>query len=815
MLMAFNLCNLQAQVEDCNVHALIVGVSEYENINDLQYADNDALAFSEMIKCAYPCVEPFLLTDEHAKHDTLLNVLANIMIEANPNDTIIFFFSGHGDNESGLPDQPGFLLTHNTPPTNYLIASLRVNDLKSFITQYVRQKNIQVFLFIDACRAGQVSRSHPDGPKQTAAYLQKAFNNEVVVLACNPDQYSLEKGNLKHGVFTYFLVKGLEGAADLDNDEVIYLEELRRYLHDEVSSQTKKEQTPTTAGNPIKKLFVCTNGLEEEPSSLASSRFGRPVPYDNAKDSNRLGQDQRKRNRLSPEEIRARFDHTIKQDSLLSPSKDCARYYFEQYPEQTEEQRLKKEKMKMKLLGALQRESTRLLSIYTEGGHTLLNPTGCNHTIRKLLYAKSLINEQHLYYSRIGSRLLFFHGLYQHYLANPDWDEAIISYKRALIIEPFAPYVYNELGIAYTSTDSLEKAQSYLDTALSLAPNWPYPQSNLNGLNDIIKETETQFAENESSSSGGIAARIFVKTNGNGNGSSWASPLGSLHQALAMAGPGSEIWVARGEYLTTSGKDRNIYFKIPNGVKLYGGFAGTELSIAQRNIEHNPTMLSGEIGTNAKEDNAFTVVYTENVSSATVVDGFIITGGVADKELPTDVKSAEVGGGGWYNNATAGVSNPIIRNCKFIDNSAREGAGFFNVANGGEASPSIEKCQFIRNIAQLDGGAIYNGSFGGKSLPRISNCRFENNVATYGAGIMNKAYAGSLVALVKVCEFISNKAHFRGAAIYNDFSGDGASKSLLVGVILQRNLSSVGDPVSSRSRDFKDWSDKVFKSSGL
>jgi hypothetical protein len=300
------------------------------------------------------------------------------------------------------------------------------------------------------------------------------------------------------------------------------------------------------------------------------------------------------------------------------------------------------------------------------------------------------------------------------------------------------------------------------------------------------------------------ADRIFVKPGGSGDGSSWASPLGDLHQALATVRPnsGTEIWVATGVYLTTSGTDRSLYFQIPSGIKLYGGFAGHEQSIEARNIEHNPTKLSGEIGLPIAEDNAYTVVYTENVSASTLIDGFIITGGSANKKLPNDLVTPEVSGAGWYNIATDGVSNPTIRKCKFIDNNAREGAGFFNLADGGEASPEIVRCHFIRNIARLDGGAVYNGSFGGKSTPRISKCRFEYNVATYGAGILNKASSGKVTTLVKSCQFISNQAHFRGAGIYNDFYGEGASKSIMVGCIFDKNTSSTGDPVSSRSNNY-------------
>lgn len=308
---------------------------------------------------------------------------------------------------------------------------------------------------------------------------------------------------------------------------------------------------------------------------------------------------------------------------------------------------------------------------------------------------------------------------------------------------------------------------------------------------------------------------LFVKQSSQGDGSSWTNAFGSVQQALKVAQNGDAIWVAKGEYFTTPGYDRNLYFQIKDGVKLFGGFAGHEASIAQRNVNANRTILSGEIGSPALDDNAYTVIYTKNVSSETVVDGFIITGGTANVEQNGDSQAMESCGAGWYNLAHGQTSSPIIRNCKFVDNKAREGAGIYNLAINGECSPVIEKSQFIQNTATLDGGAIYNGAKGanGKTAPKLKHVSFEYNIATYGGGIMNKARNGQVAPLVSHCRFISNKAHFRGAGVYNDFEGTGSSKAIMIGCVLQKNISSVGNPVSSRTGSYSQ--DASFNISGL
>ena len=127
----------------------------------------------------------------------------------------------------------------------------------------------------------------------------------------------------------------------------------------------------------------------------------------------------------------------------------------------------------------------------------------------------------------------------------------------------------------------------------------------------------------------------------------------------------------------------------------------------------------------------------------------------------------------------------------------------------------IENSQFIQNTATLDGGAIYNGARGARSktAPKLKYVTFEYNIATYGGGIMNKAHNGQVAPVVNHCRFISNKAHFRGAGVYNDFEGTGTSKALMLGCVLQKNISSVGNPVSSRTGSFSQ--DATFNSNGL
>ena len=262
---------------------------------------------------------------------------------------------------------------------------------------------------------------------------------------------------------------------------------------------------------------------------------------------------------------------------------------------------------------------------------------------------------------------------------------------------------------------------------------------------------------------------VYVKKGANGNGTSWNDAIGDLQHALQKAKPGTQVWVATGKYLPTRKSDRNASFVIPEGVELYGGFIGNETDISRRNWKHFPTVLSGEIGSSALNDNSYTVVYLKNATKATVIDGFIIESGFANGK---NAKSTQRCGGGLFNDAEYSTSNPLISNCTFQNNHAREGAGIYNNAKGGICNPSIINCTFKNNKADLDGGAIYNNGEAGKASPNIDGCHFMRNEATYGGAILNHGtYQGESSPTITNCVFSNNISYLRGGSLYNNEQG--------------------------------------------
>ncbi len=281
------------------------------------------------------------------------------------------------------------------------------------------------------------------------------------------------------------------------------------------------------------------------------------------------------------------------------------------------------------------------------------------------------------------------------------------------------------------------------------------------------------------------AATIYVDAAmSGGDGLSWSSAYGDLQDALAAASAGDEIWVKNGTYLPTTGTDRNAYFQVPSGVKLYGGFLGTETSLATWNPAATATILSGDIGTSGDfSDNSYTVVYTHDVSSDTEISGFFIEEGNADQGFMA--LQEEKSGGGFLNShsSSTAVSSPSLSYITFRNNYALEQGGAFY--SDGNSTISIFESNFISNTANSSGGALYiaaNGS-GETVTVSITESYFEDNSAHFGGAIYDSANGGSIDLYLESNRFSKNRvvdAGSVGGAIYSFVKNSGGTSYLQI-----------------------------------
>jgi hypothetical protein len=246
---------------------------------------------------------------------------------------------------------------------------------------------------------------------------------------------------------------------------------------------------------------------------------------------------------------------------------------------------------------------------------------------------------------------------------------------------------------------------------------------------------------------------------GSADCSSWANAC-TLQTALTNATSGNQIWVRQGVH--RPGSNRTDTFTLKNGVAVYGGFAGTETSLNQRDWQTNVTVLSGDIDRNDTVDvndvvtstaniagfNAYNVVTSDGTDNTAVLDGFVITAGNAKSlSFPDDA------GGGMYNNN----SSPTLRNLIFSGNAANSGGGMANL-NG--SNPTLTNVTFSGNTAGF-GGGMYNED---SSNPTLTNVTFSGNVAnSNGGGMFNLSSSPTLTNVA----FIGNTAISKGGGMDN------------------------------------------------
>ncbi len=247
--------------------------------------------------------------------------------------------------------------------------------------------------------------------------------------------------------------------------------------------------------------------------------------------------------------------------------------------------------------------------------------------------------------------------------------------------------------------------------------------------------------------------RWYVKADATGSqtGLSWTTAFSDLQQALALAEYGDEIWLAEGIYYPTQGTDENISFVLPSGVKLYGGFAGNEQYLWERDWENRESILSGDIGTpGLLTDNSKTIMYVKDVDSTTLLDGLVFEKGYADsvQTIGTndDGRRGRAGGALYFETKdSSGVPSLTIKNCIFRNNHAAR-------VGGAIAAYSINYLN--HDYIQL----------------QIENCTFASNRVDTVAGDQNAVNAGTLGGAIHFVGAAFDSIYVRNSRFYDNFS---------------------------------------------
>lgn len=239
--------------------AVIVGVSEYADgrITPLRYADRDARAFYDFLTSeraglgGIPRENVVLLLNKDATYRNLRTALFSFLREATEDDQVIIYFAGHG-----VPDperiQDLYLVTHDARVDNLSGTAFPMEDVTA-ATRNILARDIVVIT--DACHSagvgGQVAALRDISANQINRIFLQELNASAggltIFTASQAAQVSFEGDQWGggHGIFTHYLLDGLNGAADEDRDRIVTLVEMMEYTRERVRRETRNAQIPT------------------------------------------------------------------------------------------------------------------------------------------------------------------------------------------------------------------------------------------------------------------------------------------------------------------------------------------------------------------------------------------------------------------------------------------------------------------------------------------------------------------------------------------------------------------------------------------
>jgi TPR repeat protein len=235
--------------------ALVVGISKYgPGVEGLRFARKDAESFYNFLRSpkggSFPDSHILLLVDEQATSVRLRGGVRDFLGQAGTDDLVEIFFAGHGAPDPRHPNAL-YLLTYDTSPDHLGQTAFDMDEIRSALERTISAE--RVIVYVDACHSEGISSPGTRDPANQRELMTRylttlAQSAPGVALFSSTQTNELSQESDEwgggHGVFTYYLVQGLQGAADHDKDGIVTLQELADYVTDNVRAATKNTQHP-------------------------------------------------------------------------------------------------------------------------------------------------------------------------------------------------------------------------------------------------------------------------------------------------------------------------------------------------------------------------------------------------------------------------------------------------------------------------------------------------------------------------------------------------------------------------------------------
>lgn len=451
--------------------ALLVGVSQYQKLPKelwLNFAHADAQVFDQHFRSprggGVPAANIRTLTNEGATTAALRNAFQTLIKgRAGKKDTVFILMAGHGTVE--LPgSKKAFILTYDSDPQDLAATGLPMEELQNLVQEQLSSVG-RVALFVDVCRAGTIGTIKSTTVNSSVERLAEAEGELMGFMASRPKELSYEGQEFGggHGAFSYFLLKGLNGAADKSKDGIVNVNELIDYVRAEVATATSDKQHPRDFGN-LDNAFVLADTrkpgipLARRPV-LMDLRNGEPLYLASMGDQD-LSASQ-------PDPVEREFDEALRSRRLGAEAAEALRRAESRVPRQ------RFEDMKSRLRVALENGAQQVVLRYLTGDQVPQRKEDFAEGARLTDMARRLTPES-VY---LDARQSFFQG--RAMLFDKQYPQATDLLERAVRLDGAGAYAYNALGIAYLEQADYTRAIQALRDAARLAPHWAYPLHNL------------------------------------------------------------------------------------------------------------------------------------------------------------------------------------------------------------------------------------------------------------------------------------------------------------------------------------------------
>jgi len=264
--------------------AVIVGVSHYANsgtgFSNLRYADQDAKSVLDFLLSpdggSFPKENIRVLLNEDATSQNVRSAFFTFLTRAQPEDEVVLYIAGHGAPDPNDPRNL-YLLTYDTKLDDMGGTAFPMFQLQDVFNRVLKAK--RVVTFADTCHSygfsGQRDRKKKSNNlfnQYVARYANQA--DRAVITASDISQLSQESEQWGggHGVFTYYLLKGLRGEADFNKDGTVTAGELFAYVRDNVLKATGGDQSPMALPGLAERIPLSGASLRKGSRAQANTR---------------------------------------------------------------------------------------------------------------------------------------------------------------------------------------------------------------------------------------------------------------------------------------------------------------------------------------------------------------------------------------------------------------------------------------------------------------------------------------------------------------------------------------------------------------